>query len=165
MTTSRRRLLKAAGVLVCTGGPLNALSQQRRPSLSDPTPDDAREFAATAVKLAYEIEGKVLDYSPGSLAHVDTTVLSFRESGKSSKDVGATLVVFGCYVGEVIVRGIGAEWVRPSERERELGFSLLGVRTKSGAFWNPIGKVFKLLANGKEDSVEYMYSVARSGEP
>lgn len=136
--------------------------KQRKPSLSNPTPEVASEIAAYAVKLVREIEGVVLDYSPKSLAHIDKTVLSFRDSGKTVRDVNGTLVVFGCYVGEVLVRNLGARWEMPGSQERKLGFDIVGIRTPSGVFWNPIGKVFKLLLNGEEDSVQYLYSVVKA---
>ena len=167
MQTERRALIQGTYAVALWALTNTALAgdPQRKPSLSKPTPEDASEIAAYAVKLVREIEGISLDYSPDSLSHIDATVLSFRKSGKTSRDVGGTLVVFGCYVGEVIVRNLGAKWEMPGEQERKMGFDIVGIRTPSGAFWNPIGKVFKLLANGEEDSVEYLYTVVKSKIP
>ena len=162
MLATRRHFCLAAATTF--GIPSLVLAQVRRPSFSNPTPEDARELAEAAVKLSMDIERKVLDFSPSSLTLIDETVLSFRTAGNTAKDVGATLVIFGCYVGEVFVRSLPGAWEMPRDEERKLGFATVGVRTKSGAFWDPIYKVFKLLANGKEDSVAYMYLVARSRE-
>lgn len=167
MNTSRRVFAGsvAASALMWVAYGAQAQDEKRKPSLTNPTPEDASELAAYAVKLAREVEGVTLDYSPESLKHIDHTVLSFKEAGRKANDVPGTLVIFGCYVGEVLVRNLGSKWDMPNEKEKKLGFEGVGVRSKSGAFWNPIGKVFKLLANGEEDSVHYFYVVAKSREP
>jgi hypothetical protein len=165
MHFSRRSVLR---VILATAPCLLAqrvLAQDaRKPSLIDPTPDDARAFAAYAVRLVRDVEGKTLDYSPASLKVIDDTVLSMKASGKSEKEIGATLAIFGCYVGEVLVRGLGAAWEMPNDKELKMGFRLVGVRAKSGTFWNPIAKVFKLFRNGKEDNVSHFYVVAKNRE-
>jgi hypothetical protein len=38
--------------------------------------------------------------------------------------------------------------------------SIMLVDLPNGSTWNPIGKAFKLLENGQEDSVAYFYHVA-----
>jgi hypothetical protein len=75
-------------------------------------------------------------------------------------EVGETVFLFGCYVGEVLVRQQGAKWVMPDEKAAKIGFSMMGVQMPWGGFWNPIGKAIKLLENGNEDSVAYFYVVA-----
>lgn len=99
-----------------------------------------------------------LDYSPRSLQHIDRVVLSFHERRLTMNDIGETVFVFGCYVGEVVVRNKGAKWVVPDERLQKLGFTMMGVELKDGKFLNPIGKTIKLLENGQEDSVVYFYT-------
>ena len=39
----------------------------------------------------------------------------------------------------------------------KLFFKVMGVTLSDGSFMNPIGKTFKLLNNGSEDSVLYFY--------
>jgi hypothetical protein len=46
----------------------------------------------------------------------------------------------------------------PDERGKKLGFTMMGVTTGPDTFWDPLGKVFKRLQNGKEDNVYYLYS-------
>ncbi len=127
-----------------------------------PVPENAGLLADRAVRAAKDVEGVTLDYSHASLKHVDKTVLRFREQGLQWQQVGATLFVFGCYVGEVVVRNLSARWEMPNEKEQSVGFDWMGIRTSNGAFWDPINKVFKLLKNGEEDSVWYLYSVIES---
>jgi hypothetical protein len=59
-----------------------------------------------------------------------------------------------------MVRNLDFVWAMPNEQERTVGFSYVGVRSGNGYFSNPINKVFKLLVNGEEDSVAYLYAVA-----
>lgn len=122
-----------------------------------PTPQNAAALADRAVKTIRDVEGIALDYSPSSLKHIDRIVLGFHAEGLRFNEVGETAFVFGCYVGEVIVRNLGARWEMPDEEGRKLGFGMMGVRLRDGTFLNPIGKALKLLQNGSEDSVEYFY--------
>lgn len=122
-----------------------------------PVPSNAAALAATAVDAIRGVDGIALDYSPDSLAHIDRIVLGFRAEGLGFDQIGETLFTFGCYVGEVIVRSLGARWDLPNADEQRAGLSLMGVRLVSGAFLNPIGKAVKLLRNGHEDSVAYFF--------
>jgi hypothetical protein len=128
----------------------------------EPIPKNAHLLAQKAATAIQNIDGVVLDYSHDSLKHIDEIVLRFRSKGTSPQAIGSTLFVFGCYVGEVIAQQLGAKWDMPNEEERRLGFDWMGVRTANGAFWDPIAKVFKLLRNGDEDSVWYLFSVIQS---
>lgn len=58
-----------------------------------------------------------------------------------------------------MVRNLGYKWDNPTQKEISIGFDVTGVRGKNDSFSNPIGKVFKLMKNGQEDSVEHFYSV------
>lgn len=120
----------------------------------------AKKMAGAAVQGAAQIHGKELNYSPESLALVDEIVLKLREDGHTLSTINNTVVAFGCYVGEVFVRNLGFSWEMPGEEERAAGFEYLGIRNSQRLFSNPIGKVSKLLANGAEDSVVFLYQVA-----
>lgn len=122
-----------------------------------PTPENAAALAGRAVQTVRDIDGVGLDFTPESLKHIDQIVLGFHSRGLKFNDMGETVFVFGCYVGEVIVRNLDARWEMPDEQGRKLGFAMMGVRLRDGAFLNPIGKAFKLLKNGSEDSVLYFY--------
>jgi hypothetical protein len=75
-----------------------------------------------------------------------------------------TICLFGCYLGEAIIRNHGGVW----KVAAETGFKsivpadLLVLETPNKAVWNPIGKAFKLLENGMEDSLAFFYGVATS---
>jgi hypothetical protein len=127
---------------------------------TSPTPENARVLALRAVETVHEVDGALLDYSPESLKDIDRIVLGFRSRNLTFSDVGETLFLFDCYVGEVLVKPLGAKWVMPDEKLAKLGFKMIGVQTPQGAFLNPIGEVIKLLENGSEDSVAYFYAVA-----
>jgi uncharacterized protein DUF6278 len=125
-----------------------------------PTPEFAAKHAELMVRTAKEISGVDLDFTPGSLVAVDEIVEQFRQDGITEQQIGETLFGFGCYVGEVLVRQNGAVW-RASEdtpMRDSAGFQMV-VDLGSEKFCNPIGKVFKRLKNGPEDSLPYFYQV------
>jgi hypothetical protein len=63
------------------------------------------------------------------LSLVDDIFESFRQSGSDA--VAETVFVFDCYVGEVLARNAGYEWVdSPTELVRNLGVAS-GIRCKS----------------------------------
>ena len=137
---------------------------------SDPG-TDARRAAEAAVRLVRDIDGIELDYSPESLHSMESVILSIRAEGTRSDSMPGALYVFGAYVGEVIVRNNeGARWTYPPQVMIDAGMSpqAIGVTDANGVFWNPIGKVYKLLDNGQEDSIVYLYQLVgeyrRDGE-
>ncbi len=119
----------------------------------------AAEHAAGTVDAAKQIDGVELDYSPASLEDVDRIVENMRQDGAGSDEVAETLWGFGCYVGEVFVRNVGAEWIdTPEELRGAFAFPIL-VRRADGQLTNPIGKVFKRIDNGEVDHLPYFYRV------
>ncbi|GLW72452.1 hypothetical protein Kpho02_47510 [Kitasatospora phosalacinea] len=124
-----------------------------------PEAGNAGRFAADIVASAARVSGVRLDYSVESLAVVDGIIEEFRASGIVSGQVGETLFGFGCYVGEVMVRQGGATWRGVDGAEAvAFGFPLV-VDLPSGQVGNPIGKVFRRLDNGPEDSLPHFYTV------
>ena len=129
-----------------------------------PTPENAAAHAQLAVDAARNVDRVELDYSPQSLAEVDRIIGKFHAQKMRADQIGETVFSFGCYVGEVLVRNLGGTWKNP-ERSflSRLGLgdsNMMVVGMPNGIVWNPIGKTFKLLENGKEDSVSYFYDVA-----
>ena len=122
-------------------------------------PDKAKQLANDAVKVVAQVSGQHLDYSPESLKIIDQVVLKFRKDGKTTGEINKTLVAFGCYVGEVMVRNLGYKWENPDEKEMALGFDITGIRTTDGGLVNPVGKIFKLMKNGEEDNTVTFYAV------
>jgi hypothetical protein len=128
-----------------------------------PTVENAPRFAEDMVGPAAEISGVDLDYSVASLQAVDDIVERMRQDGCTSDQLGETLFGFGCYVGEVFVRHAGGKWRDAAETAmaKFAGFPLV-IELGKDHFCNPIGKVFKRLENGEEDSLPYFYQVFAS---
>jgi hypothetical protein len=124
------------------------------------TPEAAAFCAHTAVRITRNITGVELDYSPESLKRVDELIEGFRAEGHTAESMYETIYMFGCYFGEVIIRNDGGQWKLASET----GFSKLAseedylvVEMPNKMVWNPIGKAFKLLQNGLDDSLVFFY--------
>jgi hypothetical protein len=131
------------------------------------TPEAPSRLAGVAVQmaaLAHQIE---LDYSPASLDKVESLILGAKadvEAGagaSADESLHQMLLVFGCYVGEVLVRHLDFSWDAASPAERGLSGITFGLRGPNGGFWNPIGRLYRLAANGAEDSIAAMYQMAR----
>ena len=141
-------------IILCLAAVTAAYSKS--PSL-DLMPDKARNLAELAVVVIQKSQGKLLDFSPESLKTVDELVLGFKKEGNTPQSMNKTLVILGCYVGEVMVRNLGYQWDNPTDTEMAFGFDVTGIRGKNGGLSNPIGKVFKLMTIGEEDSVMAFY--------
>lgn len=122
-----------------------------------PDPEHAAELAQRAVDAARNVSGIELGYAPASLSLVDGILEELREPGSDA--VAETIFAFGCYVGEVLVRNAGYEWVdTPPDLVRNMG-PLTNYRASTATHANPIGKAFKRVDNGDTDSVAYFYRV------
>ena len=128
--------------------------------MNDITPDNAPLFADEIVRFVEENEGVTLDYSVRSLETIDRIIGDFRREGFKAADYEATLLRFGCYVGEVFVRNAGAKWRMASQDEIDNLFGVpLVLQLNKDTTTNPIGKVIKRLENGDEDNLPYFYRV------
>lgn len=101
--------------------------------------------------------GIQLDYSPLSLALVDRVIDGIRREKPPTEAVTRTLVGFGAYTGEVLVRGAAAVWVDFDEEQQDTFGQSFGIRTPDGRVWNPLGKVIKRYENGADDSLRLFY--------
>lgn len=118
-----------------------------------PSPGNAAEIAAMAVPFVEQNYGVALDYSPASLAQLDTIVDDLRRDQRFEA-VQMLLFSMGCYVGEVLVRHAGGRW----RTTQELGMgtvasSPIGVEMPDGRGCNPVGRVYKRFQRGREDSL------------
>lgn len=129
--------------------------------LVHPSPEHAAPLAASIVAAVRDHFGILLDYSPESLASVDEIILGFRAGGLTEAEVAEPVYKLGCYVGEVFVRNDGGVWVMPDE-ELAVFFQGMLIELPDNRHCNPIGKAFKLLENGEEDSIVWFYEVFRS---
>lgn len=119
----------------------------------EPKPENLPLLAEMVVADFRERGGIVLDYSTESLKEIDSYLFSMHAQGVPPQQVPDMVFCFGCYVGEVMRRKYGGEWVEP-RTDIPLGpFPLL--RYGNGNHCAPIGKAFKCLQNGAGDSVHY----------
>ncbi|WP_189933679.1 hypothetical protein [Streptomyces aurantiogriseus] len=99
-----------------------------------------------------------LDYSVASLRVVDFLVDGLRKGGADRERAHDTLVGLGAYVGEVLVRRAGAEWVDFDAYQQAYFGQPVGVRMPDGRIWNPLGKVVnRFEVGGAEESLQTFY--------
>jgi hypothetical protein len=118
--------------------------------------DDVR-IAATSVADVAAAAGYRLDFTPGSLWEVErfldenvTAAGEPRPGGLLSKDLGSRVFALGAYVGEVIRRAVGGEWVSDESLDADLTVTL---KTTEGTLLWPNQQVMKRIMNGRRDSV------------
>jgi len=136
----------------------------RPPAETEPgpqlTPEAASGLAAVAVQVAALAHSIELDYSPASLDLVEALILQIGSDASADESRHKMLLVFGCYVGEVLVRHLNFSWDAANPTERGLSGASFGLRAPNGGFWNPIGKLYRLGADGAEDGIAAMYRMA-----
>jgi hypothetical protein len=125
------------------------------------SPDNALDHAQLAVEAAWEEYGVDLDYSPASLESLDVQVEALREDGLTGEDVAEALFVFGCYLGQVMVRHLAGRWVAtPRSPLREISPWPMVVLLPGGSAWDPIGKVYKRLELGDSEYLPAYFAAA-----
>ena len=136
----------------------------------EPTPtvaDMMVAYAQDAVDHAKTAAGVTLDYSPDSIKRVEGVLETlyaamprglsrlFRR-GPSREDVATMAKMYGGYIGEVVRRTAGGEWV--FDTEIAPGETVISLRKGEQRIFPPT-KVQKRLANGPEDNVWFYYQV------
>lgn len=129
-----------------------------------PLADYAARFAADTVVLVRGRTGVRLDYTADSLRLVDHAIEGLRNEGRPVAELAETLVGFGAYAGEVMVRQARARWVDFTPHERALFGHAFGVRTPDLQVWNPLGKAFKRYTQGSDHSLHAFYQIAVGGD-
>lgn len=120
-----------------------------------PTPEQAGDNAEVYVRAVANIDKVNLDYSDASLQWVDGMLDHFRDDG--SDQHAETIFCAGCYLGEVFVRNHGYHW---GTVEAFGGMPVvIGPRGNAA---NPIGKAFKRVDNGEQDSLPFFLQVMLS---
>jgi hypothetical protein len=128
------------------------------------TPENALDHAQLAVEASWEEFEIDLDYSPASLEQIDLQIESFREEGMTGEDVAEALFVLGCYLGEVMVRGLRGRWAATSRSPlAEVCPWPMVVLLPDGSAWDPIGKVYKRLELGDSEFIPAFYAMAQPG--
>ena len=133
-----------------------------------PTLADMMEaYARDAVDHAKASAGVTLDFSPESVQKVEQVLEKaytemprglgrlFRK-GPSPEVMDSMCKMYGGYIGEVVRRTGGGEWV--IDREVAPGHEVLSLR-KGDAVVFPPAKVHKRLTNGAEDNVWFYFQV------
>ncbi len=123
-----------------------------------PEPGNLDRLAEAIVETIKRIEGVALDYSPESLRDVDKILLRFHEDGMRVRFIADPLFCLGCYVGEVMCRRLGAQWVDPPNQM----MGMFPVTLIGDSYSTPITKVYKHVMNGSEDSVYFFYRAMES---
>lgn len=101
--------------------------------------------------------GYKADFSMDSLEEIDHFFDEQSKDGDAipggllSEDLGKRLFCIGCYVGEVIRKNYGGEWIVDElDPESEINISLK--LPDGGLIW-PAQRVIKRFKNGNEDSI------------
>jgi hypothetical protein len=128
------------------------------------TPENARDHAELAVRVAREEYDTELDYSSESLERLDGEIDSLREDGLDGEEAAEVLFVFGCYLGEVMVRQLGGRWV-PVGRSplKDVSPWPMVVTLADGSTWDTIGKVYKRLELGDSEFLPSFFQWAAGG--
>jgi hypothetical protein len=128
------------------------------------TPDNARDHAELAVKVAGEEYGTELDFTPASLERLDDEIESLREDGLDGEGAAEALFVFGCYLGEVMVRQLQGAWVATARSPlKDLSPWPMVVTLPDGSAWDTIGKVYKRLELGDSEFLPAFFAWAAQG--
>lgn len=125
------------------------------PTIKD-APDLARKFVEVARAQGFP---GVLDYSAQSIAVLDQIVGGFHDGGDPVDQMGGTILVASCYLGEVMRKTAGAEWIDGATADvpDEMRFSFM--MTLGETTLVPYAKVAKRLENGPEDDLVFYYQV------
>ncbi len=125
------------------------------------SPENAADHARIAVTLAREQYDALLDFSPGSLEMVDGWIDSLREEGVDGEGAAETLFVLGCYLGEVMVRGLRGAWVATARSPlRGVSPWPMVVSLPDGSAWDAIGKAYKRLELGDSEYLPAFFETA-----
>jgi hypothetical protein len=121
--------------------------------------DAAAAYAQTMIELAQKEFGIRLDWSDGSIKHVETILESMhnicRTRPMTDDWVRGLAAITGSYIGEVYRRNHGATWGLVTLQ----GQTFPGLETGSGGNFWPWGKTENRIRNGAEDSVTFYYQV------
>lgn len=125
-------------------------------------------YAEDAVEHANRMFGITLDYSPKGVGNVETilgklydtiprTFLArlFGRRPPTDEDIWSVCKMYGGYIGEVVRRHHGGEWV--IDTDVSPGDEVIALQ-KGGSRMFPPSKVGKRLTNGPEDNVEVYYT-------
>jgi hypothetical protein len=126
------------------------------------TPETAADHAELAVRLASEEHDVELDFSRKSLENLDALVDTLREDGLTGEEAAEALFVLGCYLGEVLARGLQGRWLAtPLSPLKDVSPWPMVVGLPDGSTSDAIGKVFRRLELGDSEYLPAFYAAAR----
>ena len=118
--------------------------------------EDAKKSLAW-VASALSSSGYVADFTPASLWEIDrffdeqTQDGNAKPGGLLSEQLGSRLFAIGAYIGEVIRRGRGGEWIGDdNDPNAEINVE---VRLADGTTFWPVQRTMKRFKNGREDGI------------
>jgi hypothetical protein len=116
---------------------------------------EAAQEAVRSIKKALKVE---LDFSEASINDVEKVLAYLYENIKpgqepTEEDLQGAALVWGAYIGEVLRRNYGGEWIV------ENGIFALHI---ANARIYPSSKVYKRLTNGPEDNIAFYYETFKS---
>jgi len=113
--------------------------------------------ASTWIATALSSSGYKADFTPASLWDIDRFFDEHSKDGKASpggllsEQLGSRLFSLGSYVGEVVRRHKGGQWVgNDSDPQVEINVEL---QLPDGTKCWPVQRVMKRLKNGSEDGI------------
>lgn len=111
------------------------------------------------ISRALQSSGYRADFSPHSLSEIDrffddhSVNGTAKPGGLLSQDLGPRLFAIGSYIGEVVRRSVGGEWVGDdADPEAEITVEL---HLPDGSRCWPIQRVMKRFRNGPEDGIAF----------
>lgn len=124
-------------------------------------------ISAEWISAALISSGYAADFSPKSIGEIERFFIENMQEVKAipggllSKDLGKRLFALGSYVGEVLQRSLGGEWItNDSDPQGEINISLKF--SDDSVCW-PVQRILKRFKNGEEDSlVAYVNSLGLS---
>jgi len=129
--------------------------------------EEMKKLADGAVEVAKKAYQLKLDYSVDSLKTADKifsylhkeatrkTLIKFVKRGLTEEQISSAAMVMGAYVGEVIRRAHGGEWVQEDiDGKKDVIFLRI-----DGHNIFPIGKAYMRIKNGIEDNIYFYYQV------
>jgi hypothetical protein len=117
----------------------------------------AEAYALDAIDFAKNSFSITLDWSDGSVAHIEDILVEMYKQKAKAKPTEEAIWTFskmlGSYVGEVYRRNHGAAWGLVVMGDEKMP----GLQSKSCKLFWPWGKVSNRLTNGPEDNVWHYY--------
>jgi len=128
-------------------------------------------FADGAVEVAEKTYQVKLDYTEESLKRMEDIFDSlhkelpknfidkFLKRGLTEKQINSAAMMLGAYIGEVIRRSHGGEWVKEDIMGEK---DVITLKINESRIF-PTGKAYKRIVNGLEDDIWFYYKVFITG--